>query len=199
MPVCVSSAKNLKSNGKRNKKWLFMRSKNIWIYPLIAIFIIVFDQLSKIYIVNNMVEGQMPVQVFGDFLRFSFVFNTGGAMGTMIGPPWLYLILTIIALTVIIKYFTTLEPQDTLIKTALALVFGGAVGNLIDRLRFGKVVDFIDADFPDIAFLNIERWYTFNIADAAITVGLVFFAITAFISKKNKEDEAEPPEDSQEI
>jgi len=176
-----------------------MRSKHLWFYSLIAITIIILDQLSKSYIVHNMVEGQPPVSVVGDFIRFIFVFNTGGAMGTMIGPPWLYLVLTFIALGVIIKYFSTLGPRDTLIKTALALVFGGAVGNLIDRIQFGRVIDFIDVDIPDISFLNIERWYTFNIADAAITVGLVFFAVTAFISNKRVEKPTESLEKSQEI
>ena len=112
-------------------------------------------------------------------------------MGTRIGPSWLYLILTVVALVVIIRYFITVPGSPWYIKTSLAMIFGGAVGNLIDRVIRGRVIDFIDMDFPDIPFLYMQRWFTYNIADAAITVGLVCFVVGILIKKDSKPSVAE--------
>ena len=152
-----------------------MHRKSI-LYLLISAVIIVFDQISKNWVISNLAEYE-SVSIIGDLLYFRFIFNEGGAMGTSVGPSWVYAILTVVALVLIIRYYFISQSDGAISKLSLALILGGAVGNLIDRLRFGKVVDFIDADFPDIPFLNIYRWFTFNIADAAITVGLILFAI----------------------
>ena len=164
-----------------------MRARSLFLYLLIAIFVITIDQVSKSLIQQYLIEGQ-SVSIIGDFLYFQFIYNSGGAMGTRLGPSWVYLILTIVALLVISRYFWTIRSSGWLEKSALALIFGGAIGNLADRIMYGKVIDFIDMDFPDIPFLNIYRWFTYNIADAAITIGLIIFAAGILIKKKN-----EPP------
>jgi signal peptidase II len=160
-----------------------MRRTSLLYYFLIAIVIIFLDQVTKLLIINHLAEGG-SVSVIGDLLYFRFIYNQGGALGTMLGPSWVYTILTIIALILIIRYFFISQSEKILTKVALALILGGAIGNLIDRLRIGKVVDFIDVDFPDIPFLHIYRWFTFNIADAGITIGLVLFAISILVIKK---------------
>lgn len=162
-----------------------MRQRSLFLYLLISILVVILDQTTKLLILNNFAEGD-AVSIIGDLVYFRFVYNEGGAMGTSLGPSWLYTILTLAALALIIRYFIKDKSDGSSIKMPLTLIFGGAVGNLIDRIRLGKVVDFIDIDIPDIPFLGITRWWTFNVADAAITCGLVVFVIGFFLrSKRN--------------
>lgn len=160
-----------------------MRQRNLFLYLLISILVVILDQTTKLLIINNFAEGE-AASIIGDLLYFQFVYNEGGAMGTSLGPSWLYTILTLAALALIIRYFIEDKSDGSSIKMPLTLIFGGAVGNLIDRIRYGKVVDFIDIDIPDMPFLGITRWWTFNIADAAITCGLVIFVIGFFLRNK---------------
>lgn len=161
-----------------------MRQRSLFLYLLISTLVILLDQVTKLLILNKFVEGD-AVSIMGDLLYFRFVYNEGGAMGTSLGPSWLYTILTLAALALIIRYFIKDKSDGSSIKMPLTLIFGGAVGNLIDRIRYGKVVDFIDIDIPDIPFLGITRWWTFNVADAAITCGLVIFVIGIFLRSRH--------------
>ena len=175
-----------------------MQRKNIR-YFVIALVIILLDQISKYLIVKNLAENQ-AVSIIGDLLYFRFIYNEGGAMGTSVGPSWVYTVLTVLALVFIIRYFLSSQSDGNISKISLAFILGGAVGNLIDRVIHGKVVDFIDADFIDIPYLNLYRWFTFNIADSAITIGLILFAISIIFYKKNddnaiiRQPESTPPE-----
>ena len=162
-----------------------MRTRSLLLYFSIAAFVTVVDQVSKSLIQIFLYEGE-KISVIGDLLYFRLIYNAGGAMGTSIGPSWVYLILTIVALIIIIRYLIMTPEAGWHIKTALAMILGGAVGNLIDRVIYGKVIDFIDMDFPDISFLYIRRWFTYNIADAAITIGLIIFIIGVLFRKKDK-------------
>ena len=169
-----------------------MRARQIIPYSLVSFVIVLSDQIAKILILQNLHENE-AISIIGNFLYFRFIYNQGGAWGTSIGPSWVYTILSIVALVLIVKYFIGAKSAGKIDKISLAIIFGGAVGNLIDRIIYGKVVDFIDMDIPDIPFLNLYRWFTFNIADAAITIGLVIFAFSLFL---NKEDKIENIEDS---
>jgi signal peptidase II len=163
-----------------------MRPARILPYFLIASVITVSDQVTKKLILDRIVENE-SISVWGDLINFRLVYNFGGAMGTSIGPAWLYTILSTAALILIAYYFIRSKSDTNLSHISLAMIFGGALGNLIDRFQHGKVVDFIDIDFPDIPFLNLYRWYTFNIADASISIGLTIFAIyILFIKDKGQ-------------
>jgi signal peptidase II len=170
-----------------------MRGKNTFYYLLISLIIIIADQITKALILRYLVENE-SVSILGDLLYFRFIFNEGGAMGTSLGPSWVYTILTVLALILIVRYFSGSKSDGVFSKVSLALILGGAIGNLIDRLRYGKVVDFIDMDMPDIPFLHLYRWFTFNIADAAITVGLLLFALSIFMRKKIEDNLPNLPE-----
>jgi signal peptidase II len=176
-----------------------MRRSNLLYYLLITFAVIFLDQISKILIVRHIAEGS-SVSVIGDLLYFRFIYNEGGAMGTFLGPPWIYAILTVLAMVLIIRYIIITPIDKVFSKISLALILGGAIGNLVDRLKAGKVVDFIDLDIPDIPFLHLYRWFTFNIADAAITVGLILFGISVLFAKKSTDEngahlpEAQAPE-----
>jgi signal peptidase II len=161
------------------------RFSNLY-YLIISAFIVAFDQITKKLITANYIEND-AVPVIGDLLQLRLVYNEGGAMGTILGPSWLYTILTLAALFFIVRYFLRAHSDGRLVKWSLALILGGAIGNLIDRLRFGRVVDFVDMDIPDVPFLGLYRWYTYNVADAAITIGLVLFAVALIITKATPE------------
>jgi len=164
-------------------------------YLALAFVIILVDQLTKICINANYTLGHSQ-RILGDFLSFTFVYNSGGAFGLNFGSFWFYTILSVFAIAVILVYFFKTPDKQKIAKLCLATVAGGAVGNIIDRIMHGRVIDFIDVNIPDIiiqpfTFLSISfpgfelyRWYIFNIADAAITVGLVGFIIYLMLQEK---------------
>lgn len=146
---------------------------------LVIITVVILDQVTKIWAVNNLIEGR-SVEVLGRFFMFTLLYNRGGAMGTMLGSPTYYLISSLIILVFILIYLYTHRDQRSL-AVALAAIAGGAIGNIIDRVRIGRVIDFLDVDFFDINLwgFTLQRWWTFNIADAAITVSIVYLLIHA--------------------
>jgi signal peptidase II len=174
-------------------------------YLLLAALIILADQLSKLYIRSKLVPGEsMPV--LDNFLRFTFIYNPAGVFGIHIGNIVVYTILSILAAAIVAVYFFKIPAQFKFGKICLATVFGGAIGNLIDRILYGKVIDFIDVNIFDIVlspftFLSFKfdgfalyRWYIFNIADAAITLGLIGFIIFLLLQDKlYKTDSSEAP------
>lgn len=141
----------------------------------IAIIVLLVDQLSKHAILGSLPAGGLNVL---PFLDLTLVHNTGAAFGFLSkAAGWQNLFFIAIASIVSIAIIMTtrrLRQDQIALAIALNLVLGGALGNLIDRVRFGYVVDFIDFYF--LAW----HWYVFNIADAAITVGAIVLALDAF-------------------
>jgi len=149
------------------------------VFSLIGLLILVADQLSKAWIRVSLPEGQSLFEV--GFFQITHVQNTGAAFGLFQGQALILSIFAIISITVILVYvfvsyrrFSWLDGM--LSKLALGLVFGGIVGNLIDRLRLGYVTDFIDFGF----------WPAFNIADSAVTVGVIIFVYSLLRSTQTE-------------
>lgn len=115
---------------------------------------------------------------------FSLVYNEGGAMGTQFGPSVYYLIMALVVLPFLLFYLYRHRFQ-AIISLPLAFIAGGAIGNLIDRVRLGKVIDFIDVDFFDIDLFgfHMERFWTFNIADSAISCAIVFLIVYMLVNR----------------
>lgn len=115
-------------------------------------------------------------------------------MGTRLGPSVYYLVMAFIVLPFVLFYIYRNRHQ-ALVSIPLSLIAGGAVGNLIDRIRLGKVIDFIDVDFFDISLgsFQLDRWWTFNIADAAISCAIVFLLIHLFMQRQSL-DPDDPPQ-----
>jgi signal peptidase II len=144
------------------------------ILPL-AVAIIVADQIVKWWALRDLRFGQ-SVPVVDGFFSLTLVMNPGLAFGMLGGMPealrWMVGLLSIGAIVVLAVLAARLLPTGgTWTRLALGLVFGGAAGNLIDRVRFGAVVDFLDFYWRDY------HWPAFNVADAAITVGVTIIAI----------------------
>ncbi len=112
-------------------------------------------------------------------------------MGTALGSGTFYLISSLIILVAV--FYLIITNKDNLwTKYSLTLIASGAIGNIIDRLRVGMVVDFLDVDIPDINLLgfHLERWWTFNIADSAISVGMVMLVLYIIFHSRKKQESA---------
>lgn len=167
-------------------------------YLVLAFILALADQISKFLIRHFLSPGE-SVQVLGDFLRFTFVYNEGGAFGLRLGNYIFYTVMAIAAAIVIIIYMTKTKETSAFSRILMALVIGGAIGNLIDRIAYGQVIDFIDVNIPDIKIppfmlwswhfdgYELERWFIFNIADSSLTIGLIGFLIYLLFKKNDKQ------------
>lgn len=130
--------------------------------------VVALDQVTKLIVVSTMTLGQ-PQSVIGDFFQLKYVTNTGVAFGLKIGSlGWNRVIFSLVngvAIIVIAVVVWKLTPRQKVHLATLSVILGGAVGNLIDRLRQGMVIDFLDFG------VGAWRWPTFNVADMAITGG----------------------------
>ncbi len=122
----------------------------------------------------------IPVTVLQNFWHHRYVENPGAAWGFLAGSAtvWrtpFFLCISLTAMVFLLRYFASTTPAQRLLRFALALVFGGAVGNFLDRVRLGYVIDFIDWHW-----YNAATWPTFNVADAGITVGVALLFIDMF-------------------
>ncbi|MBU8933871.1 MAG: signal peptidase II [candidate division Zixibacteria bacterium] len=172
-PECASSVSQLRRNPDLSAK---ENNPLLW-SVLILVLVIVTDQLTKLWAVASLTDSP-SVEVLGQFFMLTLVYNEGGAMGTNFGSSTVYLISSILILLFVL-YYTYINRDRPRLCYALAFITGGAVGNIIDRVRLGRVVDFLDVDFFDIDMFGytLQRWWTFNIADAAITCSIVYLLI----------------------
>jgi signal peptidase II len=136
--------------------------------------VVVADSFTKLLAVDRLAPVHTPHPVFGDVLRWTLVYNPGAAFGLHFGPwsRWVFIGLTFVALGVLWTMYRQSAPEARLKVIALATIAGGAIGNLVDRLRSSRgVVDFIDVGVGE------WRWPTFNIADIAVSCGAITLAI----------------------
>lgn len=143
------------------------------------------DQLSKIWIINNfnLYESR---EILGSFLKFSHVRNPGIAFGISVGEWGVFITILSIFATVFIGYVLWKERfQHSLVVIGLSCILGGAIGNLIDRSSIFFVSHYVGVvDFIDIGIGSI-RWYTFNIADSAVTVGIILYLMHTLFTPKS--------------
>ena len=127
--------------------------------------ILVLDQLTKAWLVSFLHPGQ-SVGVIGDYVRLVHSQNNGGLFGLFRGQALVFGLISIVVIGLIIIYHAR-AGGGRYLSITLGLLLGGALGNLVDRIRLSYVVDFVDAGIGDL------RWYTFNVADAAISFSLL--------------------------
>ena len=147
--------------------------------------IFIFDQLTK-WLVYQYMELYQSVPVIHDFFYLTYVTNDGMAFGLSLpGGQWSLTLLSII-MTFILVYFFWLERNSHLIiKLSLSLIISGALGNLVDRILVGKVIDFMH-----IKIGTYWEWYIFNIADTSVSVGMILFIIHSLYFQNKIEDKA---------
>ncbi len=177
--------------------------------------VIIVDQLSKFYIkginlpsLDIKLTGMYPgesIPVIGNFFKITFIENPGMAFGFDPGSGYKFWIslFSLAASIGLLIYFYSARKKTLSLRIAIAMILGGAIGNLIDRafygiifhyapLFYGKVVDFLDVDFFDFSILgrSYDRWPIFNIADASVTIGVLILLF--FYKQVKKEEELTP-------
>lgn len=146
--------------------------------------IIFLDQLVKIYVDKTMYLHQ-SIEVVENFFHITYVRNKGAAFGILSGAneslrvPF-FLTVSAIAIIVILYTIYTYREESTLFPSSMALILGGAIGNMIDRVRLGEVIDFIDVHWYS------NHWPAFNVADSAITIGVVILIINILFENKKE-------------
>ena len=137
---------------------------------------IVLDQITKAMATANL-EMWTPIEVM-PFFNFMLAHNTGAAFSFLADSGgwqrWFFTTIAFVVSIAIIVWIKKLKPEEKTMGISLALILGGAIGNLIDRVRFGYVVDFIDI------YVGTSHWPAFNIADSAITIGAAIMIISSF-------------------
>lgn len=175
------------------------KKKNIKVYFYFSFFLVILDQVSKIGIkgfsclgINYRgMEIGSSIKIWGNFLHITYVENAGMAFGIEFGVGKIFLSLfSIVASIGLVYYLYKISKYSAIVKTGIAFILAGAVGNLIDRvfygvlygdsaIFYGRVVDFIHVNITNINIfgLNYTLWPVFNIADACVTIGIIILLI----------------------
>jgi signal peptidase II len=158
-----------------------MVSKKITFLAIVAGTVLVLDLLTKMLVLAHLPLGA-GIPVIPGLFDVTHVQNPGGAFGFLatLGPQArgvIFILVSVLAVAVILWFYMQTPVQQRWLAFGFALIFGGAIGNLVDRLRFGAVIDFIDVYIGDL------HWPAFNIADSAITVGVAIFAFHVMFRK----------------
>ncbi|MHC8399086.1 signal peptidase II [Pseudomonas sp. MDT1-17] len=154
-----------------------------WLW--LSLLVLVIDQASKFYFEGKL-EMYQQIVVIPDLFSWTLAYNTGAAFSFLADSSgwqrWLFALIAVVVSAVLLIWLKRLGRNETWLAVALALVLGGALGNLYDRIAYGHVIDFILVHWQN-------RWYfpAFNVADSAITVGAVMLALDMFKSKKTGE------------
>lgn len=165
------------------KNSLLVQSKNYRTLFLLAFLILALDQLSKLWVLNHIPPGTYffpkPIPVIKNFFYLVHVYNTGSAWGSFSDFTLLLAIFSIIVLFLIYFFRNKLELKTLYMQIIGGLFIGGLLGNLMDRIFRGHVIDFIDIHLPGY------RWPAFNIADSAISLSvLTYIFFTLFLTNK---------------
>ena len=154
-----------------------------WLW--LTVLVLVIDLTSKVYF-DNSLQMYQQIVVIPDLFSWTLAYNTGAAFSFLadsaVWQRWLFALIAVVVSAVLVVWLKRLGRNDTWLAIALALILGGALGNLYDRIVYGHVVDFILVHWQN-------RWYfpAFNFADSAICVGAVMLALDMFKSKKPEE------------
>ncbi len=157
------------------------------IYLLVTTsFLVAFDQLTKIYVQSKFYLGE-SISVIDGYFNFTYVQNPGAAFGFLAQSPPIFrdnffLIIPPIAMGIIVFFMKSVKSNDRIQILALCSVFGGALGNYIDRLRVGYVIDFLDFHIK-----HRYSWPAFNIADSAIVCGIIILFLISFRKEESRQ------------
>ena len=142
--------------------------KALWIVPLVLLL----DQISK-YAARQLLDPSSPWPADAQYFRLTYIHNPGAAFGLDLGNVYVHTGVSVIALGVLLWLFRTLPTAARLSQIALAMVLGGALGNIVDRFIHDAGV----VDFFDVGLSEQWRWPIFNVADSCVTVGVVLLAL----------------------
>jgi signal peptidase II len=150
--------------------------------------VIACDQASKLVVHRTMSLQGEPIRVLGDVLRLTYIQNAGAAFGLFHGSRWFFIAVSLLSMLVLLSLALHGRHRDPLLLTAFGLIFGGALGNLIDRLWLGVVIDFIQMGIAG------HYWPVDNVADIGVSVGVGLLALRLLLDRDVPSGAA--PEDS---
>jgi len=158
-----------------------VKAKQYIVFAGAAGLIVMIDQVVKAIVLKTL-PLYHSVAVIPGFFNIVHIHNPGGAFGFLAGngSQWLFVLFicaSTVAIGIVFYFYTKLPPGYIYLRAGLTLIFGGAVGNLIDRLRFKEVIDFLDF------YLGSLHWPAFNVADSAITIGILIFIYHILFNK----------------
>ncbi|MEI6846757.1 MAG: signal peptidase II [Chlorobiaceae bacterium] len=158
------------------------------LFSTLILFVITADQLTKKAAITFLKNTAQSITIIPDLFSLTYAENKGVAFGVEFAPPIVLLLLTGLIISFVIFYVIKSKKRTTLFLIAFALIVGGGIGNMIDRISIGHVVDFIYFDLYHGHVLGtyISLWPIFNIADSAITIGaciLIFFHNRVFLDE----------------
>ena len=168
----------------------------MWIWIVVIVASVFADQLTK-QLVVNFLDREEPFDVIEGVFRFSYVENRGAAFGMLDDHRWVFMIVSTVAIVGIIFYMWKFCRDSKLLCFGLSLIVGGGIGNMIDRIFLGYVIDFLDF----CAFPNLWMW-VFNVADAFVCIGAAIVVLSLLIdivkdSKKKTEIKTEEKESAE--
>jgi signal peptidase II len=163
----------------------YLNKKYIILFVTVAVMVFL-DFVTKAYISSTMSLHESIV-VIGGFFNITYVRNPGAAFSFLADAPQafrmvFFITVTVFAILLVLFYIVKSKIEEPFVIFALSLILSGAIGNLIDRVRFGEVVDFIDV------YVSSHHWPAFNVADSAITVGACFLILEILREKKRQND-----------
>ena len=148
----------------------------------VSLIAVLIDQITKMLVKFNLEYGKSH-DILGDILRLTYIENPGMAFGIRFGGQIFFTLFAGLATVIIFIYIVRARDEKLSLRLALALILGGAIGNLIDRFLYGKVVDFVDVGF------GTTRWPIFNVADSAVTVGMILLIGIVLFDRTSKKEQ----------
>ena len=142
-----------------------MNKKNTLVFST-ALLIVILDQFTKFLVKQNFQLNQ-SIPIIKNILHLTYITNTGSAFGLFKGLNWFFVFFSVIVIIAIFYYLERIVKNEKLLQFAAGLLLGGTIGNLIDRVAYGAVIDFID----------FRVWPVFNIADSAVTIGVIILIV----------------------
>ena len=152
-------------------------------YYVIAVVMIVIDQWTKYLVIENMTIGE-SIPIIDNIFYLTSHRNPGAAWGILQGQMWFFYMITLIVVGIIIYYIEHYAKTNRLLGISLGLVLGGAIGNLIDRVRFQEVVDFVDV------YIFSYDYPIFNVADSSLVIGVILIGIITLFEEVRKDKKA---------
>ena len=147
------------------------------LFIIVSICVVILDQLSKLAVIKTIAEDEI-VPVIDKVIHFTHIKNEGAAFGIFSEHRWVFIVVSLIAVVAITYYVVRTRPQGKFYRFGLGFVVGGGIANLIDRIAFGKVTDFIDLEFLHFTVFGKNfDFAVFNIADCFVTVGCIMIII----------------------
>jgi len=161
-----------------------MKSRHI-ILLAVSLLVLVLDQATKIY-VDHVMPLHSSITVISNFFNITYLRNKGAAFGILATSSYrlpFFILISLVAVCVIVAVVNKLREDQTVAAVSLSLIFSGALGNLIDRIRLGEVIDFLYFHWYE------HYWPAFNVADSAICVGVFLLAIDMWLEEREKKKE----------